>query len=733
MRYIVTTFLLFVTTVSFAATGDTTIIHSHANANLASPPSNDDIWVAFPDNKTWSKIILKFELGCGTPNCSGWDYTVNTYLGKKTGLTDSAITQIDSVFSYSDTTWNYFQDSTIASIDNGVFPPDTTWSYFTDSTIAAIDSFYNITDTVWSYSPNVKYYQAGRLITPYGTYMASPQNGYNNQWKHPYYYDVTDYAGWLKDSVSVRIFYSGWSDAFSGKIDFILIEGEPTRTVLQVDELYNQYINYPDKTGFENVAAAKTVATPAGTTSAKLNLIMTGHGSQGEFDPRNFQIKVNGVQRYENLLWKNDCGWNAIAPQGGTWIFNRANWCPGEKVKMFEIDLSQWLTAGQNNTVDLDFEDYTVGSGEGAGYETAVYLVSYGSQKNNDAALEEIIAPNNDANYKRFNPVTTHPKVRIKNFGKNVLTQCDIAYWVKGGEKCYFQWHGNLTPFQSEVVTLPLFDWTGLDTADRVFYAEVSWANNATDEYTPNNLLYSSFDLPPVSDSSFILFIKTNNKPEENWYLLRNEQGDSLVFRNELSANTIYRDTTHLVPGSYVFDLYDYDTQNFWDNTGETGDGLNWWVNTQNSLETAGQFRFYKLNGTTNIPLYGGRYGSYNGDFGNNIHYEFTVGAPLGYGDPKVPCTPIVHSGIHEIETLKLEVYPNPTNEKFFVKADQSIGKPMLSLFNLQGQKVSEQSVYLLNGIATEVVLPVAVSTGVYFVEITNGTTRINRKLSIIK
>src|SRR5690606_3036832 len=106
-------------------------------------------------------------------------------------------------------------------------------------------------------------------------------------------------------------------------------------------------------------------------------------------------------------------------------------------------------------------------------------------------------------------PIATNPIVQIKNYGKNALTQCDITYWVKGGNKCYYQWHGFLTTFQTAEVKLPVFDWTGLDSTDRVFYAEVSYPNNVTDEFGANNLLWSNFNLPSVLDSSFIIFLKT--------------------------------------------------------------------------------------------------------------------------------------------------------------------------------------------------------------------------------
>ena len=138
-------FLLFLFTfygiISKAANGDTTVIVAHSLTNLNSPPSNDDIWVTFPNSGvSYQKIIMKFTLGCGTPNCSGWDYTVNTSLGKKNGALDSAIVAIDTL----------------------------------------------IHDSTWSFSDHVNFIEVGRLITPYGTYMAGNSNGFNNAWTHPY-------------------------------------------------------------------------------------------------------------------------------------------------------------------------------------------------------------------------------------------------------------------------------------------------------------------------------------------------------------------------------------------------------------------------------------------------------------------------------------------------------------------------------------------------------------------
>lgn len=657
-----------------AATGDTTIITSHTNTNLNSPPSDDDIWAVFPNNgTTYQKIIMKFTLGCGTPNCSGWDYTVNALLGKK---------------------------------DGGI-----------DTTIVSIDTLTH--DTVWNYADHVNFIEVGRLITPYGTYMAGNSNGFNNSWTQPYYYDVTDYAQLLKDSVSVRVHYDGWTDAFSAKVEFIMVEGPPTRTVESVREIYHAYIGYPNSAGFESVATPQTFFIDPSVTSAKVLVNMTGHGSQGEFDPHYFHIIVNNQYIYDRILWKDDCGRNAVAPQGGTWIFNRANWCPGEKVPLYEIDITPYITPGQNVTVDLDMDDFTIQSGESAGYGLSAHLITYTNQKNNDVMMEEIISPNADKPYLRFNPISTNPKVKIKNMGKLPLTYAQINYGVENGVTWYYEWTGNLPPFESEIVTLPSFDWFGVDTITRGFYAEAKWPNNVPDEYEYNNKLQSTFDMTPQLDSVFVIYFKTNNHPEENWYVVKNAAGDTVDFKDTFNATTQYRDTLRLPAGSYSFDFYDYDAN--W----EGGDGISWWLNTQQGLETSGLLRLYRMNNTV--------LKNFNGDFGNNIHYEFTVGYPLGYnGYIQAPTEPQHPTGIETIANLKanMNVYPNPANDLLNIQLNLSSATGgTITLTDIAGRSIQQVSIND-NETNQNILLQTAqLSRGLYFVTLNTDKLNVTKKV----
>ena len=57
---------------------------------------------------------------------------------------------------------------------------------------------------------------------------------------------------------------------------------------------------------------------------------------------------------YTQEIWRDDCGEVALYPQGGTWVYDRANWCPGDKATTREHELTNFLSTGQTNLLDFD-------------------------------------------------------------------------------------------------------------------------------------------------------------------------------------------------------------------------------------------------------------------------------------------------------------------------------------------------------------------------------------------
>lgn len=646
---------LFIFSVAQAGTGDTTWVRVHNGTELTWWGGYDD-YGNFPDNGTeYRRILMNYTMGCPTAGCSNWDYTTKITLFIPDGTFDTSIARIDTI------SQNPLQLDTVLNIRENKTP-----------------------------------YELGRVITPYGTYMnnTSPQYGtagFNDQWTHTWTFDVTDFAHVLKgDSLEIEAFFAGYDGAlgFTCALDFAFIEGTPARRVLDVQNLYYGSYGYTTTTDFETTKyVAKNFTLPLGTKYSKLRYLLSGHGIDnngcGEFCERKYYVKVNGATVHERLAWRDDCGDLAVFPQGGTWIFNRGNWCPGDKVFVDEWPITGPDYSSNAVSVDIDFEAWDSDGGTPS-YITYAALVTYEDFNFvNDAAMEVIKAPSDNENYLRMNPTCASPVVTISNQGRSDLYYLEIAYGVVGGDTCWHIWQGNLEHGEREDVTLPPFNWNGLNASNPQFFAIAEWPNGTRDEYTYDNASISNFTLPPVYDSAFVLFYRTNNRPEENSYKVYDEDGNVVYQKDNFQASTLYRDTLSFAPGCYYLEFMDYDS--VWDG----GDGLSWWFNTNNGYESSGSIQLRNIDPSQGIVLK-----SYNPDFGNRIYQPFTVGYQLGQGPAKPSCQrpPHVNSIEDGLEEGSIQVYPNPTNGRFFIELDLERSNDVeVQVYDLTGALVHEE------------------------------------------
>ena len=100
--------------------------------------------------------------------------------------------------------------------------------------------------------------------------------------------------------------------------------------------------------------------------ASALKLVSTGHGwganntgNAAEFHRDEHHIWVGGVETFSQDNW-NDCNPNpdACSPQNGTWIYDRAGWCPGSIAQWFDYDMTPYIS---NTPVELKYifdEDY---------------------------------------------------------------------------------------------------------------------------------------------------------------------------------------------------------------------------------------------------------------------------------------------------------------------------------------------------------------------------------------
>jgi hypothetical protein len=563
----------------------------------------------------------------------------------------------------------------------------------TDSAFVIPDSTIHLKHWYY-YSPHfevINRYEMQRFITPYGNNL-SLGNGFT------WVTDVSDYRSLLHDTVHLSA--GNWQELLDVRFDFI--KGTPPRDPLTVQNLWNGNFNFGYASDpIEDHLTPKKVFIPASAKSVRWKSRITGHGMDtpencAEFCPKYHYFKVNGTQQYQRLVWREDCGLNPVYPQGGTWIYSRANWCPGSDVKTYDLELTPFLTPNDTAILDHDVEPY-IHTGSWSYYEIEDQLITY--DKANfvlDAELYDVIRPSRAQIYSRMNPVCNNPVVTIRNTGSTTLTSLDIIYGVEGSgtQPSVFHWQGNLKFMEMENVTLEQVQWTG---SNGTFYATVSAPNGGTDMYPYNNTVKTFYSAPPEFPASFVIEFKTNSYPNENSYTLKDDQGNIILQKSTFAANTIYRDTVHLNNGCYDFTLYDSDD-----------DGLSFWANDDGS----GYIRFRRANNSQIIK-------TWNPDFGAQAFTQFTVGYYLN----------------HEEITAKesIELYPNPTSGQFtldiVLPTTQDIS---LTVFDYHGKACLKQNIKSVFDKKVQVDLS-KLASGMYFINILTESGVTTKKLILDK
>lgn len=492
----------------------------------------------------------------------------------------------------------------------------------TDSTLLAADStLYLWHYDYYNYFPQVIRYELGRYITPYGIGL-SLGDGWT--WT----FDVSDYRTLLADSVHLAA--GNWQELLD--MEFWMIKGTPPRDVLGIQNLWTGGFNYGDPTNpIDTYLTPITVDVPAGAVNSRWKSRVTGHGMDtpencAEFCPKTHYYKVNGTQQFSQLVWRDNCDINPLYPQGGTWVYDRSNWCPGAEVWTYDWELTPHVTPGATATLDHDVQAY-VHTGGWDYYQIEDQVVWYGAPNfTNDASLVDVMSPSDDDMWRRMNPRCTSPIIKIQNTGSANLTSLTITYGINGATPTVYTWTGNLKFMETATVTLGTFNWaTGADK----FTVTLSQPNGVTDEYVYNNSMTTKFNYVTVLPEKFVMELKTNNNYFENQWTIKDDAGAILYSRAGAAANTFYRDTINLATGCYELELTD---------SGE--DGLSFWAHT---AAGSGFLRIRKADVAGIIKSFGA-------DFGGQIYMQFTVG--------------LTNSMEDYILTTNLEfnVYPNPTN-----------------------------------------------------------------------
>ncbi|MFI5252181.1 MAG: peptide-N-glycosidase F-related protein [Bacteroidota bacterium] len=636
-------FLFIISTFSataFSGDGDVRHVISHNKVKVITDPSKGyntfKKWAEFPSAKTgYRKAVLYVTYQCpDSLHCGEWDYIDNVYLRRVDGVNGAS-----------------------------------------------------------------KDIELARLISPYGWRFGST-------WHFTWHVDITDFAPLLHDSVEIEFNHSGYEGntdrGWLITLDFAMTEGKPAMEWAGMDTLWHGSIPYGDTLkSFDQYLPAKTIIGRSGADIARMRIVQTGHGMDdlencAEFCSKYRQVFFDDSLIDKRQIWRR-CGTNPLYPQGGTWIYDRANWCPGSMVIPDVYDVA--IAPGSTHSVRMAMEPYLNRKHPTANYYLYSYLIYYKlPHAQNDVSLEEIIAPSTMDEYSRMNPICDNPRILVKNSGRAADTSIIIKYGLSGEHPETYFWQGRLESQKTIEITLPAV--LSAKEGNQKFSVALESPNGKDDEYPEDNAGSSMVTIPPVYGNHIVVAIRTNHDSTSNGYQVVDQNG-AIVRGHKVGAyraNTIYRDTLDLSAGCYQLVVSD-----------TVGDGLDFWANPE------GGFGYVRL-----LDLKGRLLKSFGSDFGSEISHYFTVAD--GY-EPSSPDSelPIVNLfPIRNPGKFSLEMFFNDIQGNVVVRIDSENSS----------KKVYEQSYRQVK----ETIVPIDIATepdGFYIMKVTAGDKTVTKKFKV--
>ena len=585
-------------------------------------------------------------------------------------------------------------------INNDLILDNTSFLYLA-GTVPVYDEDFNIVDLIdlsadgilqiddlTYYSKTPAQFEIMSFVTPYGIGLDFGMEG--KTWT----FDVTDFGPILNGKKRIHMSRGGqWQEDID--IKFVFVPGTPTRNVLNINQVWpvtsTSYTRIVSDERFES----RTLTPTPDATQFKVKAAITGHGQEGEFIPRNHYVNVNGgAAELSWQVWKG-CADNPVYPQGGTWVYDRAGWCPGQPTDVQEVSLDGIVNAGEPLEIDYGMQDASGTSN----YIVNVQMVSYGDFNfANDVAVTDILRPSTKVEHTRFNAMCGAPQIEIQNTGSNTLTRVTAEYGMDGDYFYSRTFDLELAPLEKKTIFLTSMNMGNLLNEFSVFNVRLKEPNGVADEYVGNNQMETDIKVVPQYGEDVVIRLFTNGVPFETSYTVEDIHGTPIFTKNgtNLNGNTVYRDTIHNLNGCYRLQV---------DDSGE--DGLSWWANSDGY-------------GSIQIKDANGIYTTLEPDFGKFIRYEFTAGSPL--------------SNEEFVDKHFLSVYPNPSRDIFNVELESYFGDVEIQLTNQIGQVLMINELENMNGenVTRQLNLQ-QYSDGVYFLTIKEGSRTDVRRIIKLK
>lgn len=528
---------------------------------------------------------------------------------------------------------------------------------------------YIIDDELFSYEtkhyPKKQVYEIGRFVTPYGINLSLGENGF--EWE----YDLTDYMNDLRGEVELE----AHNNQELIDLKFLFIKGEPSRDILRITEPWGPVNTYSYYDLGKDIKVTDTTITILPNTKAvKLKVRLTGHGMVPntshpaqccEFlDNTHYLYAGPTMDEYEIAgKWKiwQQCTDNPVWPQGGTWMLMREGWCPGDIVKDYEIDLTNYVS---DNKITINYEISTdsldlypeIGSGN---YFANFHLVEYGAAKyKKDLELFKIITPSIEDIYSKLNPICNGIKFVVRNNSDESISNFEVVL-VNGSENEKHLIEKVILPRAFDTINIMLNDakfWLGSN--DNKYNISIMLKVD-DDDNLDNNTGEAIFNIPDIYNKSNFQIKYLSNLRASDYslkiYDFRNEVVK--VLPATINSKTYNFTLNDLPNGCYRFELTD-ERYYF---------GLSSWM-----VPNQGNGAIAILDGD------GKNLKTFNPDFGKRLVYSFVLD-----GFTNIASKDIKNSVL---------VYPNPTNNFVIIKATEDFGLATIKIYDINGNIViSEQ------------------------------------------
>lgn len=524
------------------------------------------------------------------------------------------------------------------------------------------------------------------FVTPYGINLDLGNDG------KAWYFDVTDFLPILNGPRRITLERGGQNQE-EMDIQFFFIVGTPPRDIKQLDQIWQVTSTAYSSILNNSFFAPKTINLDTSARQFKIRSVITGHGQQGEFIPRNHFININGGPiEFNRSVW-SECAENPIFPQGGTWIYDRAGWCPGAPSDLTEYDITGLV--GNADTVQIDYGVSTA-SGDSR-YIVNNQLVSYGAPNFNlDARITEVISPTNHIEFGKSNPVCNGSEIEIQNSGATAITTMHIEYSINNGIKGTYNWTGNLNFLDKATVILPTVAnfWNSLTNGTNTFVAQILTVNGQSDQYVHNDDIIREFSATEVILSNFVLEFTTNAAGFQSSYNVRDENGSILMQRSSLNNNSTYRDTFNLNAGCYSINVFD-----------SNDDGLSFFANSSGN----GSIRIKNLIGST-LKIF-------EPNFGDGFKYSFTVPTTVSLNE-----VDLSHS---------ISLYPNPATHSITIETT-GLKNSNWSVFDGMGRMVTTGFTINVHHAKTQINID-NYAAGIYYLHFTNKEKTTVKKFIVLE